>query len=158
MFDEKARIGEGCVECRTCFRVCPKQAVVEIGRRGPRRDRLSGLPGELPHLPGTVRGLPPVHQSGRRTCCATGRSCLYDEVKPTFSYPPSPLIREPLITAIGAGTTYPDHIPAPYIVTDPREGVDVVTVVTEAPLSYSGNKNQSGHRRAHRGGGGRNPF
>ncbi len=49
-------------------------------------------------------------------------------------------IRKPLITGIGAGTTYPDYKPAPHIVEAKVEGVDVVTVVTEAPLSYSGIK------------------
>ncbi len=46
-------------------------------------------------------------------------------------------IRKPLITGIGAGTTYPDCKPAPHIVQAQRNGVDVVTVVTEVPLSYS---------------------
>ncbi len=47
------------------------------------------------------------------------------------------MIRRPLITGIGAGTTYPDCKPAPAIVSDRRNDIDVVTVVTEAPLSYS---------------------
>ena len=46
-------------------------------------------------------------------------------------------IRRPLVTGIGAGTTYPDCRPAPHIVRGRRKDVDVVTVVTEAPLSYS---------------------
>ncbi len=50
------------------------------------------------------------------------------------------LLRRPLITGIGSGTTYPDFRPSPFIVTGVREGVDIVTVVTEAPLSYSGVK------------------
>jgi hypothetical protein len=50
------------------------------------------------------------------------------------------VIRTPLITGIGAGTTYPDYKPAPYIVESQVDGIDVVTVVTEAPLSYSGIK------------------
>jgi hypothetical protein len=41
------------------------------------------------------------------------------------------------VTGIGAGTTYPDCKPAPVIVRGVVNGVDVVTVVTEAPLSYS---------------------
>jgi hypothetical protein len=49
-------------------------------------------------------------------------------------------IRKPLITGIGAGTTYPDTKPAPYIVQSKWDRIDVVTVVTEAPLSYSGIK------------------
>jgi hypothetical protein len=51
-----------------------------------------------------------------------------------------PVIQKPLITGIGAGTTYPDTKPAPFIVRSKLEGIDVVTVVTEAPLSYSGIK------------------
>lgn len=47
-------------------------------------------------------------------------------------------IRKPIITAVGAGTNYPCSKPAPHIVSQCRDGVDVVTVVTEAPLSYSG--------------------
>jgi hypothetical protein len=50
------------------------------------------------------------------------------------------VIRRPLITGIGAGTTYPDTKPAPYIVQSKMDGIDVVTVVTEAPMSYSGIK------------------
>lgn len=44
---------------------------------------------------------------------------------------------EPLITGINAGTNYPDVRPAPYIVQKKIDGVDVVTVVTETPLTYS---------------------
>ena len=44
------------------------------------------------------------------------------------------------ITAIGAGTTYPDYKPAPFIVSSEVEGVDMVTVVTEGIFSYCGVK------------------
>ncbi len=44
------------------------------------------------------------------------------------------------ITAVGAGTTYPDYKPAPFIVGREVEGVDLVTVVTEAIFSYCGVK------------------
>jgi len=46
----------------------------------------------------------------------------------------------PLITGIGAGTTAPCFAPAPYIVEGEVDGIDVVTVVSEVPLSYSGVK------------------
>ncbi|MFZ1728480.1 MAG: 6-hydroxynicotinate reductase, partial [Albidovulum sp.] len=46
----------------------------------------------------------------------------------------------PVITAIGAGTTYPDYKPAPFIVSQNIEGVDMVTVVTEGIFSYCGVK------------------
>ncbi|NOX73288.1 MAG: 6-hydroxynicotinate reductase [Alphaproteobacteria bacterium] len=44
------------------------------------------------------------------------------------------------VTAIGAGTTYPDYKPAPFIVSQQVAGVDMVTVVTEAIYSYCGVK------------------
>lgn len=48
--------------------------------------------------------------------------------------------KERFITAIGAGTTYPDYKPAPFIVSSKVEGVDTVTVVTEGIFSYCGAK------------------
>jgi len=44
------------------------------------------------------------------------------------------------ITAVGAGTTYPDYKPAPFIVSQQESGVDMVTVVTEGIFSYCGAK------------------
>lgn len=46
----------------------------------------------------------------------------------------------PFITAVGAGTTYPDYKPAPFIVAQEVGGVDMVTVVTEGIFSYCGVK------------------
>lgn len=48
--------------------------------------------------------------------------------------------KEMFLTAIGAGTTYPDYKPAPFIVSSEVEGVDLVTVVTEGIFSYCGVK------------------
>ena len=52
------------------------------------------------------------------------------------------LLHEPdvFVTAIGAGTTYPDYKPAPFIVASQVAGVDTVTVVTEGIFSYCGAK------------------
>lgn len=52
------------------------------------------------------------------------------------------IVREPqtFVTAIGAGTTYPDYKPAPFIVSSDVGGVDMVTVVTEGIFSYCGLK------------------
>ena len=44
------------------------------------------------------------------------------------------------VSGLGAGTTYPDFKPAPFIVSREIEGVDTVTVVTEAIYSYCGVK------------------
>lgn len=44
------------------------------------------------------------------------------------------------ITAVGAGTTYPDYKPAPFIVSQSVDDVDMITVVTEGIFSYCGAK------------------
>ena len=40
------------------------------------------------------------------------------------------------VTGVGAGTTYPDYKPAPFIVSGQYDGADTVTVVTEGIFSY----------------------
>jgi len=47
---------------------------------------------------------------------------------------------EIFVTAIGAGTTYPDYKPAPFIISSAVNGIDMVTVVTEGIFSYCGVK------------------
>ena len=44
------------------------------------------------------------------------------------------------VSAIGAGTTYPDYKPAPFIVSSVVDGIDMVTVVSEGIFSYCGAK------------------
>src|SRR5262249_32999154 len=44
------------------------------------------------------------------------------------------------LTGVGAGTTYPDYKPAPFIVSAEHAGLDTVTVVTEGIFSYCGVK------------------
>ncbi len=44
------------------------------------------------------------------------------------------------VTAIGAGTTYPDYKPAPFIVASKIDNIDMITVVTEGIFSYCGAK------------------
>jgi 6-hydroxynicotinate reductase len=48
--------------------------------------------------------------------------------------------KDTFVTGIGAGTTYPDYKPAPFIVSSVFDGVDLVTVVTEGIFSYCGVK------------------
>ena len=43
---------------------------------------------------------------------------------------------EVFVTGVGAGTTYPDYKPAPFIVASQSGGVDMITVVTEGIFSY----------------------
>lgn len=43
---------------------------------------------------------------------------------------------EVFVSGVGAGTTYPDYKPAPFIVSSRVDGADTVTVVTEGIFSY----------------------
>ena len=62
--------------------------------------------------------------------------------------------RRQFVTAVGAGTTYPDYKPAPFIVSQQVNDIDMVTVVTEGIFSYCGVKvkidtdRHIGHERA----------
>ena len=62
--------------------------------------------------------------------------------------------RRQFVTAVGAGTTYPDYKPAPFIVSQQVDDIDMVTVVTEGIFSYCGVKvkidsdRHIGHERA----------
>jgi NAD-dependent dihydropyrimidine dehydrogenase PreA subunit len=137
--EKKASISEICVDCQACTKICPKEAIapepepkgggvrclscpiscyVKVGKTGACQ-RFVNWDGEL------IRNIP-LHR--------------YEEVNEIVGEDHEEAIRRPLITGIGAGTTYPDTKPAPYIVQSRLDGIDVVTVVTEAPLSYSGIK------------------
>lgn len=109
-----ARNSETCGQTVTCYS-CPIQCEVKAGFTGACQ-RYSNINGKL------VRNRPLVLQNEQ-------------------SDPPDREIpAKPLITAAGSGTEYPCCKPAPHIVADYVDGVEVVTVVTEAPLSYSGVK------------------
>jgi len=137
--DKKAVISEACVECHTCLKVCPKKAVIEI---------LTPLSGTITcgccpvacQIPEGCTGACKRFVNQQGEIVRTRPLLTYEDVAGTLFPEPAPSIQKPIITAIGAGGTYPDYVPAPYIVTDKRDGVDVVTVVTEVPLSYSGIK------------------
>ena len=137
--NKKAVIGAECVECGACLRVCPTNALIpetepiadaiqcdccpikcqiKLGKTGA-CFRYTNKDGKL------VRNIP-LHSIA--------------DVKDIAGEESDISIRKPLVTAIGAGTTYPDYKPAPHIVSHEIHGVDVVTSVTEAPLSYSGIK------------------
>ena len=136
---KKAVIDEKCVQCRTCLKVCPRQAVEEVGLSVQGAVVCSVCPVNC-RVP---EGLSGACRRFTNTGGALKRNrplLTYEDVIDVVGAETEAIIRKPSLTAIGAGGTYPDYVPAPYIVNDERDGVDVVTVVTEAPLSYSGVK------------------
>ena len=112
----------------------------------PAEDPLRGLPGALLRRPRPDRRLRPLHERGRPH--RPHRPA--DRARPHAGRrPPDRALRHRRLgrhasarfpTGIGAGTTYPDYKPAPFIVSREVEGADVVTVVTEAIFSYCGAK------------------
>ena len=134
---KKATVNEQCSHCGACVRVCPEEAL-SLGDVS----LLEGLQCEACPIGCRIK-------DGNSGACLRYRNeggklvrvtplVSYAEVEDIVGADPVEAIRRPLITGIGAGTTYPDCKPAPYIVKGKRHQVDVVTVVTEAPLSYSG--------------------
>ncbi|HVG81537.1 MAG TPA: 6-hydroxynicotinate reductase [Methylomirabilota bacterium] len=120
----ETRTSDGKVRCDAC----PVMCYVKPGMTGA-CDRYANQDGQIvrvdPHLllNRTIEeggGVVPFHGTGWDGQLLSGAN--------TF------------VTAIGAGTTYPDYKPAPFIVSSEVEGVDMVTVVTEGIFSYCGVK------------------
>jgi NAD-dependent dihydropyrimidine dehydrogenase PreA subunit len=134
---KKAVIGERCSECGACRRVCPEEAVSAADIT-----RLEGLQCDACPIRCRIKeGFIGACQRYRNEAGRLSRIAplhAFARVEATVGSDPAEAIRRPLITGLGAGTTYPDCKPAPFIVNGRRQDVNVVTVVTEAPLSYSG--------------------
>ena len=125
-----------CTQCGVCQRVCEVEAIAadDTIRQDaiecdacPIKCRINagyiGACHRYRNEAGTLVRIAPLHH--------------FEDVTPMVGPDPKEIIRKPVITAIGSGTTYPDCKPAPGILKENRRGIDVVTVVTEVPLSYS---------------------
>ena len=135
----KATIWESCCDCGACFRVCNESALFSDETPDYSYITCESCPVRCK----IKEGFTGACQRFRNTGAELERVIplmTYEDVRLIVGDDWSSEIREPLITAIGSGTTYPDCKPAPHIVQSKVEGIDVVTVVTEAPLSYSGLK------------------
>ncbi|MGD2099159.1 MAG: 4Fe-4S binding protein [Desulfobacterales bacterium] len=134
---QKALINDHwCTHCGVCMRVCESDAVIDADSMPAEAIECDACPIKCWIQPGFVGACHRYRNEGGKLLRLT-RLHTYADVKEIVGPEPKANIRKPLITAIGAGTTYPDCKPAPQIVQTKRRGVDVVTVVTEVPLSYS---------------------
>ncbi len=130
---KKAVINDDCVHCITCTKVCKFEALKTVE---PKCEdyiicRNCGVKCQIP--------------AGKEGAC---KRFTYDNGQ-LFRNRPLQIpaenkrdaeqiaLERPIITAVGAGAAYPDYKPAPYIVEDKFDDFDVVTVVTEAPITYS---------------------
>ena len=137
MVKKKAVINDQwCTHCGVCLRVCESDAVIAAESMPPDAIECDACPIQCWIQPGYLGACRRYRNEAGKLMRLT-RLHTYADVKRLVGPEPGANIRKPLITAIGAGTTYPDCKPAPHIVQAKRRGVDVVTVVTEVPLSYS---------------------
>ena len=140
LVEKKAVISsELCVNCQTCAKVCPKEAITKETNPLPGRALCDACPIRCEIAVGYM-GACHRFENKDGIVVRTVPLHTFADVQEIVGPDYEEAIRRPLITAIGAGTTYPDSRPAPFIVQGKSLGVDVVTVVTEAPLSYSGVK------------------
>ena len=130
----EVRIGEGCVGCRICVKLCPLEAIREmepapgtvvcdhcpVHCRVP-LDHL-GACQRYRNVAGQLKRIVPLH--------------VYDKAKTRMNSVDN-LPTRPLLTGVGAGTNR-ELAPARVIAQESIEGVEVVTAVTEAVLSFSG--------------------
>lgn len=132
--DKKAVINEECVNCGVCLRVCSFDAIERNDESEENSIKCTSCPVQCEikegHTGACRRYVNTDGKLKRNRALVTDVPCFKKDEN----------ISRPLITAVGAGTAYPCCRPAPHIVQDTVNGVDVVTVVTEAPLSYSGVK------------------
>lgn len=121
-----------CVGCGICIKVCRHEALTKEPETVEGMVKCTSCPVQCEVKPG-------YSGACKRYVNTDGKLVRNRELVTEFAYQ-KPLDLKPLITGVGAGTAYPCCRPAPHIVQDEVDGVDVVTVVTEAPLSYSGVK------------------
>ncbi len=129
------RINENCVSCGVCVRICDFEAL-------EKNTELAA--GSLTCEACPINCIIPPNKNG--ACLRffnDGKSIVRNRklvIETVCNSVEQKLLLRPLITAVGSGTRYPCFKPAPHIIQETVDGVDVVTVVTEAPLSYSGAK------------------
>ena len=109
---------------------CPVTCYIKPGRAGA-CDRYANEDGKLVRVDPLVV-LEHTIEAGEKVVPFLGRNTEWN----------GEIVKSPstFVTAIGAGTTYPDYKPAPFIVSSKVDGVDTVTVVTEGIFSYCGVK------------------
>ena len=136
---KKARSYEHCVSCGACVKVCPENALSksEISEK----DALicSYCPVGCAIRAGNTGACLRYVNDGEKVVRKIS-PVQYREVADLIPKEYHSAITKPLITGMGAGTTSPDFRPAPYIVQDKVDGVDVVTCVTECPFTVNGMK------------------
>jgi hypothetical protein len=116
---------EGVIRCDACPVLCR----IRPGRAGACA-RYANDNGQLIRTDALVLMERTVAADGKLVPFAAGSEWDGELLRPSGTF----------VTGIGAGTTYPDYKPAPFIVSSRHDGVDTVTVVSEGIFSYCGVK------------------
>lgn len=125
-----------CTGCLVCFKVCPEGAVCADEATVEGAVQCDHCPIQC-RVPQGAQGACLRYRNQGGEIVRTTDLHPWEAVRPFVGNEPDPVITRPVVTGHGAGTTYPCCKPAPHIVSETRGDVDVVTVVTEVPLSYS---------------------
>ena len=137
MEGELPKFTGACVVCGLCVGLCPTAALA-----APPREETGEEAAVCDHCPVACR-IPPEslgacqRYRNKDGAVLHARPLLLPPEKDLGVLYREALLNRPVITAVGAGGSYPDYIPAPEAAREERDGVDVVTVVTESPLTYS---------------------
>jgi NADPH-dependent glutamate synthase beta subunit-like oxidoreductase len=126
---------EKCVRCNLCSVVCPTKAIplskeaiegtaqcesCPVGCQI--KEGFKGACQRYTNVAGRIETAAPLKFPERETL---------DEIRRNTA------LSTPLVSAVGAGDSYPDFKPAPVQALETIDEIDVVTVVTESPLTYS---------------------
>lgn len=133
--ENKIAIGDSCTRCETCLKICPVKAIIRPAASIPGTVECPVCPVkcEIPEGKlGACHRFENVDGKLRRT-----RPLLIPKPPDWERIRRLRAIEKPLISGIGSKYR-PGAGPAPYIVEASVEGVDVVTCVSEAELSYVG--------------------
>jgi NAD-dependent dihydropyrimidine dehydrogenase PreA subunit len=126
---------EKCVLCGLCSNVCPAKAILFLEKLTERAVRCELCPVGCQIQEGFMGACQRyINQGGTLQRVSPLR---FPERESVEVMKKKAVLSTPLVLGIGAGNTYPDFVPAPVQVQEKVEGIDVVTVVTESPLTYS---------------------
>ncbi|OPX41070.1 MAG: 6-hydroxynicotinate reductase, partial [Desulfobacteraceae bacterium 4484_190.3] len=112
--DKKAVVGDECVECGACLKVCPVDAPISDDKPKPGCVTCGACPINCQIPPGKM-GACQRYQNKDGELVRRVRLHFAEDVSDIVGPLSDSSIQKPLITAIGAGTTYPDYRPAPFI-------------------------------------------
>lgn len=126
------RMASDKIECNACPVLCQ----ITAGRSGA-CDRYANVDGTLVRVDPVLFMRKTLEDGAAPVVPFAGRS----QAAPAAAQPETwsgDLLHagEIFVTGVGSSTTYPDYKPAPFIVSAPVRGVDMVTVVTEGIFSY----------------------